>query len=161
MKKWRGTTLAALAALLLLGAACGNQDTPQQNEADAVQVTDLVASETEKPQSQESEMTQTEANKQVLPKPSFSASARPEAVEGQMVTAGVYSLLGAAEVNGRQGVCCENGSYWVSGSASLAKYDEDWNLIAENKDPFKGYDREISEVYTYEVSSVQGDAASE
>ena len=151
MKKWRSTTLAALAALLLLGDACGNQDTPQQNEADAVQVTDLAASETEKPQPQESEMTQTEANKQVFPKPSFSASARPEAVEGQMMTAGVYSLLGADEVNGRQGVCCEDGSYWVSGSASLAKYDEDWNLIAENKDPFEGYEVEVNHIADIDV----------
>ena len=133
MKKWRGTTLAALAALLLFGAACSSQEASQQTEED----------------------------EQVLPQPSFFASARSEDDEGQMMPAGIYSLFGAAEVNGRQGVCCEAGSYWVSGSASLAKYDADWNLIAENKDPFKGYDREISEVYTYEVSSVQGDAASE
>lgn len=40
-----------------------------------------------------------------------------------------YTLESIHKVNGRQGVCTEDGYYWVSGSTSLTKYDEDWNVI--------------------------------
>jgi len=46
-----------------------------------------------------------------------------------------YTLAAAVEVTGRQGVCSEGDYYWVSGSKTLAKYD-----------------REISEVFVYQVS---------
>ena len=57
-----------------------------------------------------------------------------------------YTLQGSVEVTGRQGVCCEDGSYWVSGSATLAKYDADWNLVALNEDPFEGYEIEVNHI---------------
>ena len=55
------------------------------------------------------------------------------------------------KVNGHQGVCTEGGYYWVSGSTSLTKYDEDWNVIAENTDPFKGYDIEVNHIGDIDV----------
>ena len=51
------------------------------------------------------------------------AAQRPEEDPAVMLPAHAYALTGSVEVTGRQGVCAEGGNYWVSGSASLAKYD--------------------------------------
>ena len=55
-----------------------------------------------------------------------------------------YKLEAVHKVDGRQGICTEGGFYWVSGSASLTKYDEDWNVVAENTDPFSAFDLEVN-----------------
>ena len=55
-----------------------------------------------------------------------------------------YTLSAVYEVNGRQGVCVEGDSYWVSGSTTLTKYDRDWNVVAENNDPFNGFALEVN-----------------
>ena len=60
--------------------------------------------------------------------------------------AGSYEVSGSVEVNGRQGVCCGNGHYWVSGSASLTRYDSDWNIEAVNDNPFEGYTSEVNHI---------------
>ena len=52
--------------------------------------------------------------------------------------ASTYKLVEVHPVGGRQGICTEGGHYWVSGSGKLEKYDSNWNLIAENTDPFEG-----------------------
>lgn len=63
-----------------------------------------------------------------------------------------YEVSGSHEVNGRQGVCAEGDYYWVSGSKTLAKYDKDWNLVAENKEPFKtGYELEANHIGDIDV----------
>ena len=62
-----------------------------------------------------------------------------------------YVLNRSVEVNGRQGVCYENGHYWVSGSKTLTKYDKDWNIVAENNDPFKGYGIEVNHIGDIDV----------
>ena len=62
-----------------------------------------------------------------------------------------YAVNKSVEVNGRQGVCYENGYYWVSGSKTLSKYDKDWNLIEENNDPFKGYELEVNHIGDIDV----------
>lgn len=62
-----------------------------------------------------------------------------------------YVLNRSVEVNGRQGVCYENGYYWVSGSKTLAKYDKDWNLVSENKEPFEGYEIEVNHIGDIDV----------
>ena len=54
-------------------------------------------------------------------------------------------------MNGRQGVCVAGDTYWVSGSTTLTKYDKDWNVIAENADPFKGYDIEVNHIGDIDV----------
>ena len=68
-----------------------------------------------------------------------------------MMPANRYELTGSAEVNGRQGVCCEGEYYWVSGSATLAKYDQEWNLISVNEDPFRGYEIEVNHIGDIDV----------
>lgn len=56
------------------------------------------------------------------------------------------------EVDGRQGVAAENGSYWVSGSTTLSKYDKDWNLITTNTSPFEeGYELEVNHIGDIDV----------
>ncbi len=79
------------------------------------------------------------------------ASARPEENTSVMLPANSYALNEAVRVNGRQGVCAENGTYWVSGSASLTKYDKDWNILAENTDPFQEYETEVNHIGDIDV----------
>ena len=62
-----------------------------------------------------------------------------------------YKLASVHEVNGRQGVCVEGDHYWVSGSTTLTKYDSNWNVVAENTDPFKGYDLEVNHIGDIDV----------
>ena len=62
-----------------------------------------------------------------------------------------YTLSSVHRVNGRQGICTEGGFYWVSGSTTLTKYDGDWNVIAENTDPFRGYDLEVNHIGDIDV----------
>ncbi len=65
--------------------------------------------------------------------------------------AAVYTLSSVHRVNGRQGICTEGSFYWVSGSTTLTKYDGDWNVIAENTDPFRGYDLEVNHIGDIDV----------
>jgi hypothetical protein len=76
---------------------------------------------------------------------------RPEDDPTVMLPMNQYELTGSVEVNGRQGVCCEGDSYWVSGSKTLAKYDKDWNLIKVNDDPFVGYELEVNHIADIDV----------
>ena len=76
---------------------------------------------------------------------------RPEDDASAMLPVYEYSLAGSREVEGRQGVCAENGYYWVSGSATLAKYDRDWNLITKNESPFEGYEKEVNHIADIDV----------
>lgn len=78
-------------------------------------------------------------------------SARPEDNTATMLPRYQYTLDGSHEVKGRQGVCSEGDYYWVSGSTTLAKYDKNWNLIAENDDPFKGYEIEVNHIGDIDV----------
>ena len=57
-----------------------------------------------------------------------------------------YSLDSVQKVNGRQGIATEGEYYWVSGSTTLTKYDKKWNVIKENKDPFKEYELEVNHI---------------
>ena len=77
--------------------------------------------------------------------------ARPENDASVMMSAHSYELKASYEVNSRQGVCTEGGYYWVSGSKTLARYDKDWNLIAVNEDPFKGYEIEVNHIGDIDV----------
>ena len=62
-----------------------------------------------------------------------------------------YKLKEVHPVNGRQGICTENGYYWVSGSTTLSKYDSNWNLVAENKNPFEGYTLDVNHIGDIDV----------
>lgn len=78
-------------------------------------------------------------------------SAKKEDVKPVEEKVSSYVLNKSVEVNGRQGVCYENGYYWVSGSKTLSKYDKDWNLVIENNDPFKGYEIEVNHIGDIDV----------
>lgn len=62
-----------------------------------------------------------------------------------------YELAEVHPVSGRQGVCTEDGYYWISGSGTLAKYDSSWNLTAENTEPFEGYTLEVNHIGDIDV----------
>ena len=62
-----------------------------------------------------------------------------------------YDLKEVHRVSGRQGVCTEDGYYWVSGSGTLEKYDSDWNLLSMNTDPFEGYALEVNHIGDIDV----------
>ena len=63
-----------------------------------------------------------------------------------------YTLLSSHEVAGRQGVACENGCYYVSGSTTLTKYDRNWNVLNENADPFSvGFEKEVNHIGDIDV----------
>ena len=62
-----------------------------------------------------------------------------------------YTLQSVHEVNGRQGIAVEGDYYYVSGSTTLAKYDRDFNLVAVNDDPFKGYELEVNHIGDIDV----------
>ena len=62
-----------------------------------------------------------------------------------------YELADVHPVSGRQGVCTEDGYYWISGSGTLAKYDSSWNITAENTDPFEGYTLEVNHIGDIDV----------
>lgn len=62
-----------------------------------------------------------------------------------------FTLQSFHAVDGRQGVCTEDGFYWVSGSATLTKYDSEWNVVAENTDPFKELDLEANHIGDIDV----------
>lgn len=78
-------------------------------------------------------------------------SSRPEADEAAMLPANSYVLEDVVEVDGRQGVCAEDGCYWVSGSTTLSKYDAEWNLVATNTDPFAGFSLEVNHIGDIDV----------
>ena len=62
-----------------------------------------------------------------------------------------FELSEIHPVSGRQGVCTEAGFYWISGSGTLAKYDENWNLLLENKNPFEGFTLEVNHIGDIDV----------
>ena len=62
-----------------------------------------------------------------------------------------YELIQAQRVDGRQGIAWENGEYWVSGSASLSRYDGDWSLLGRNDSPFDGMDGSVNHIGDIDV----------
>ncbi len=62
-----------------------------------------------------------------------------------------YELSQVHAVGGRQGVCTQDGNYWVSGSGTLEKYDSDWNLVLQNANPFEGYSLEVNHIGDIDV----------
>ena len=75
------------------------------------------------------------------------SSSSEDGARGQL-----HAPKAVVEVDGRQGVATENGRYWVSGSTTLSKYDENWNLVATNDAPFeKGYEREVNHIGDIDV----------
>lgn len=88
------------------------------------------------------------------------AAEQGEALDSAESTAGnnskrnlVYSLFNIVDIPARQGICASSDYYYVSSSKSLAKYDKNWNLIAENNDPFAyGYDLPVNHIGDLDIS---------
>ena len=78
-------------------------------------------------------------------------SAPDKQEQGQAQTACRYEPVASHEVTGRQGICCENGSYWVSGSTTLARYDKDWQLVKLNEEPFRDLETEANHIADIDV----------
>ena len=57
-----------------------------------------------------------------------------------------YELVSSHAVDGRQGIACENGLYYVSGSTSLSVYDGDWNKIKSAADPFSQFEAQVNHI---------------
>ena len=76
---------------------------------------------------------------------------RPEDNDKAMLPKYRYESSDVKRVNGRQGICSEGDFYWVSGSTTLTKYDKDFNVVAENKEPFKGYEIEVNHIGDIDV----------
>lgn len=66
--------------------------------------------------------------------------------ENQYLPKYEYKLNKVMEVKGRQGVTTDGKYLYVSGSASLAKYDMDGKLLLENNKPFVGYQKEANHI---------------
>ena len=62
-----------------------------------------------------------------------------------------YTLSSSVEVKGRQGVCTEGDSFWVSGTAYLSRYDKEWKIYAENRIPFEGFEDEANHIGDIDV----------
>jgi len=74
---------------------------------------------------------------------------RPE--EEGLVPGYRYALLASHEVDGRQGIAWEDGAYWVSGSTTLSRYDEAWNLVLTNTAPFEGIQDQVNHIGDIDV----------
>lgn len=63
-----------------------------------------------------------------------------------------YRLLEVHEVRGRQGIAVCDGGFIVSGSATLTRYDEHWNVVLENADPFAvGFPKRVNHIGDIDV----------
>ena len=94
--------------------------------------------------------TQTEAIQEKMPAP-VTAYGRPEENADIMQPKYKYSLAASHPVDGRQGIACYDGFYYVSGSTTLSKYDADWQLTGSAEDPFEGFDAEVNHIGDIDV----------
>ena len=107
--------LSILLTIILLFCACGNDTTPSTEAGnDTLQSTDATSDAAQPAEETTSTATQPPAETTNTTSPAQPAQ---------------YNLTAVHPVNGRQGVCTENSTYWVSGSTTLTKYDSDWNII--------------------------------
>jgi len=152
--------LPILLTIILLFCACGNDTSPSTESGnDTPQSTDAtsdVAQPTEESNTTPQPAEESTSDPAQPAQDTTSTATQPPA-ETTNSTATTpaqpaqYDLTAVHPVNGRQGVCTENSTYWVSGSTTLTKYDSDWNIIAENIDPFKGYTLEVNHIGDIDV----------
>ncbi|MBE6039629.1 MAG: hypothetical protein E7219_01560 [Clostridiales bacterium] len=63
----------------------------------------------------------------------------------------VYVPVSSHAVDGRQGIACEEGMYYVSGSTTLSVYDADWKLVRTQTEPFTAFDAEVNHIGDIDV----------
>lgn len=97
-----------------------------------------------------SQQENTEKEPEIFPLPQM-IEYRPEEDKNNLLPNYSYTLNDVHEVDGRQGIAWEAGLYYVSGSATLSIYDEDWNQIAINDKPFEGYSDEVNHIGDIDV----------
>ena len=76
---------------------------------------------------------------------------RPETDAERMLPAHTYTLADVHAVDGRQGIACEGGEFWVSGSTTLSHYDADWSLTAVNDHPFDALESGVNHIGDIDV----------
>ena len=91
------------------------------------------------------------APKDIKPPVPVTDPGRPEADADNLLPIHAYALSGVHAVDGRQGVACEDGEYWVSGSTTLSHYGADWSRIALNDAPFAALEGEVNHIGDIDV----------
>lgn len=85
----------------------------------------------------------------VMPAPE-TVMGRPEEQEN-MNPVHSYTLADVHEVDGRQGIAAYNGLFYVSGSTTLSKYNENWEKVSEAENPFAGFEAEVNHIGDIDV----------
>ena len=62
-----------------------------------------------------------------------------------------FTLSSTHAVDGRQGITCEGGEFWVSGSATLSHYDANWELLDVNDIPFAALESGVNHIGDIDV----------
>ena len=91
------------------------------------------------------------ASAETRPAAPVTVPGRAEADAARMLPAAAYTLVDAHAVDGRQGVACEDGQFWVSGSTTLSRYDADWSLAAVNDHPFDALESGVNHIGDIDV----------
>lgn len=131
-------------------SSAGATTTPAQ-EAQGVPAAGASAAPEEEAQgapAQDAQATPTPAS--VNPAPAM-VKGEPESSADVILPGFTYTLRGVKEVDGRQGIACENGEYWVSGSTTLTHYDKGWKAVATNNDPFKDFEVKVNHIGDIDV----------
>ena len=86
------------------------------------------------------------------PEPTFLGDEIPISGDGRVTHVNAaYTLDSSHEVDGRQGIAWENGRYYVSGSTTVSVYDQEWNRIKTETDPFTDFDAEVNHIGDIDV----------
>ncbi|MBQ8953968.1 MAG: hypothetical protein IJ048_07610 [Clostridia bacterium] len=73
---------------------------------------------------------------EIKPPAPVTVCGRPETDTSSLIPIHSFTLSSTHAVDGRQGIACEGGEFWVSGSATLSHYDANWELLDVNEIPF-------------------------
>ncbi len=87
---------------------------------------------------------------ETMPAP-VSIKGRIEENREELLPVHSYELNGSHPVDGRQGIACSDGKYYVSGSTTLSVYDRDWNLLGSADSPFSGFKEEVNHIGDIDV----------
>lgn len=149
MKKYRIMKSVALLAVASLLTSCGLSQGNDMSGSDDAEITTEEASEATPEDASEEKLDESTEEYTVLPAP-VTVEGRPEE-QGYMTPESAYTLAESHEVDGRQGVACGEDCYYVSGSATLSKYDTGWNKVSEAEDPFAGFTDEVNHIGDIDV----------
>ena len=157
MKKKLLITILAVGAVSLMGCQTTQEEAAPSGDVSANEAVSDNATESETISEDAAEAEETsdsaeneEPEVEYYPLP-VSQTGRYEEETDNLLPIYSYELKGAHEVDGRQGIAWEDGSYYVSGSTTLSKYDENWSLVASADDPFAGFTDEVNHIGDIDV----------